>query len=77
MPSGIFTLIFFKLFSLAPFISRYFLLPFLLTEGTSILSVPFRYLPVILFSLFITSSGVPAATTFPPSSPAPGPISIR
>ena len=76
-PSGNLTSIFFKLFSSAPVISRYFLFPFLLFSGTSIFSFPVKYLPVILFSFFITSSGVPAATTSPPCTPAFGPISTR
>jgi len=63
VPSGIFTLIFFKLFSLAPFISRYFLFPFLRFSDSSIFSIPFKYLPVMLLSLSITSFGVPCATT--------------
>ena len=46
-------------------------------SGISIFSIPFKYLPVKLLGLFITSSGVPSATTYPPCSPAPGPISIR
>ena len=66
LPSGNLTLTFFKLFSLAPTISKYFLLPFLLFLGTSILSSPVKYLPVKLLGLAITSLGVPSATTLPP-----------
>ena len=77
LPSGILTLIFFKLFSLAPFISIYLPVNFLLVFGTSIFNLPVKYLPVKLFSFFITSSGVPQATRCPPFSPASGPISIR
>ena len=52
-------------------------LPFLRVLGTSILSSPLKYLPVKLFLFFITSSGVPKATTLPPFSPAPGPMSTK
>ena len=45
--------------------------------GTGIFSSPLRYLPVRERSLAMTSSGVPAARTSPPFSPAPGPMSTR
>ena len=77
VPSGNLTLIFFKLFSLAPFSSKNFPVPFLLFLGTSIHSLPLKYLPVRLFSSFATSSGVPIDTICPPLSPAKGPTSTR
>lgn len=61
----------------APFIFIYFPLPFLLLFGTSIFNFPLKYLPVKLFSFFITSLGVPKATIFPPCTPAKGPISTK
>ena len=60
---GISTETFFKLFSLAPLILIFKPLPFLLFLGTSIFSSPDKYLPVKLFGLCITSSGVPWAIT--------------
>ena len=63
VPLGNLTFMFFKLCSLAPYISIYSPLPFLLFFGTSIFNLPLRYLPVNEFSFFITSSGVPLATT--------------
>ena len=77
VPKGISTSIFFKLCSSAPFIFINLPFPFLLFSGTSILFLPLKYCPVMLFSFFITSSGVPQATTVPPLSPAPGPISTK
>ena len=76
-PIGISTSTFLRLFSLAPLI---WIAPWSclrLFSGKSILRAPFRYCPVIESLLFATSSGVPAATTSPPYSPAPGPISIK
>ena len=74
-PSGILTSTFLRLFCLAPLISIN--LPFdeRLAMGTGIESSPLRYLPVMLSLLFITSSTLPHATTFPPCTPAPGPMS--
>ena len=77
LPSGNLTFIFLRLFSSAPFISMYSPLPFLLFFGTGISYSPVKYLAVILFLFFITSSGVPSAITYPPLSPASGPISTR
>ena len=77
VPKGISTSIFFKLCSLAPFIFSFFPMPFLLFFGVSMHIFPLKYFPVMLFSFFITSSGVPSATTSPPASPAPGPISTK
>ena len=76
-PNGNFTLIFFKLFSVAFFTSITFVFVcFLLAFGTSIFFLPLKYCPVIeSFTCFI-SSAVPCAITFPPCTPAPGPISI-
>ena len=37
---------------------------------------PYKYLPVILYSLLCISSGVPHATILPPASPPPGPMSM-
>ena len=62
LPSGNSTEIFFKLFSLHPVNLIDLPFPFLRFFGTSIFSLPERYLPVILLSFFITSSGVPHAT---------------
>ncbi len=64
-PRGILTSIFFKLYCLAPLIIRKSLLVFL-TLGASILRFRDRYLPVSELGFFITSSGEPIATTFPP-----------
>ena len=76
-PSGNFTLIFFKLFSVAPCTSITLdFTGFLLFLGTSIFFLPLKYWPVIEPSTFLTSSAVPCAITFPPCVPAPGPISI-
>ena len=73
-PSGNSTLIFFKLFSLAPVTFRY---PDgdLLSFGTGITILRLRYAPVIDFFDFMISCADPAAITSPPCSPAPGPIS--
>lgn len=43
--------------------------------GTGILILPDKYAPVIEFSFFMISFAFPTATTSPPCSPAPGPIS--
>ncbi len=45
------------------------------SSGTSIWRLPDRYWPVSDSGLAITSSGVPATTTLPPCTPAPGPRS--
>ena len=76
LPSGNFTDISFRLFFLALLISIKFPLPSRRTVGTSIFFLPDKYAPVIDFLFFITSFGVPTATTSPPCSPAFGPISI-
>ena len=36
----------------------------------------YRYFPVMLSAFALICSGVPTATTLPPSSPPPGPISM-
>ena len=73
-PSGIWTLIFFRLFSCAPITFKN-PVGFRRTSGTGILIRPLKYAPVTDSSVFMISSGVPCATTSPPCSPAPGPIS--
>ena len=73
-PSGKFTSIFFRLFSAAP---RTVSHPVGLrrSDGTGIFNLPLKYAPVMDSSHCIISSAVPTATTCPPCSPAPGPIS--
>ena len=73
-PSGKSTLIFFRLFSAAP---TTFSQPvgFLRTEGTGIFFAPLKYCPVTESGHAIISCAFPTATTFPPCSPAPGPMS--
>ncbi len=75
-PRGIFTSIFFRLNCFAPLIMIKVLLCFR-TLGISILSFRDRYFPVSESGLYMTSSGDPTATTSPPWTPAPGPISTR
>ena len=65
-PKGNFTLIFFKLCSLAPLTSKNNPFPLRRFLGTSIFSFPDKYFPVIEFSQSIISSGVPAQITCPP-----------
>ena len=74
IPRGIFTSIFFRLFSAAFRIVKN---PagFLRTEGTGICSFPLKYCPVMDLGFCMISSAVPMATSCPPCSPAPGPIS--
>ena len=74
-PIGNFTSMFFRLFSRAP---RTVIHPegIRLSDGMGICSSPERYLPVTDRSHSWISSAVPTATTSPPFSPAPGPISI-
>ena len=66
-----------RLFSDAPTTFRIFPFPARRAAGTSIFFLPERYCPVRLSGLAITSAGVPAATTCPPWTPAPGPMSMR
>ena len=74
-PSGNFTSIFFRLFSAAP---TTLIQPVgtARVSGTGILIFPLKYAPVIDRSTFMISCAVPWATSSPPCSPAPGPISI-
>ena len=58
-PSGILTLIFFKLFSVAFIISIDLPFDFLLFLGTEIFFLPLRYCPVIESATSFTSSAVP------------------
>ena len=67
---------FFKLCSVAFTISKYFPVSFLLCFGTLICFLPLKYCPVIESLTFDISSAVPWAITFPPCTPAPGPMSI-
>ena len=66
LPNGNFTSKDFRLLPVAPLIVMFLPLPFLLTDGTSILFSPDKYRPVIDFEFAIISPGVPAATTWPP-----------
>ena len=74
-PSGNLTLICFRLFSEAPITSTFFPVPLRLVSGTLMTFLPDRYCPVMEFSDFMISSGVPSATSSPPWMPAPGPMS--
>ena len=75
VPSGIFTFIPFRVCARGVWMVTN--LPFDLrrTGGGSMRSTPARKRPVSDSGFAITSSGVPTATTCPPSSPAPGPRS--
>ena len=76
-PKGIFKSIFFKLFPVAPPISRN--LPFFanfLPLGIGLNFLLDKYLPVILFSFDNISLYSPSAKTNPPLLPASGPRSI-
>ena len=74
-PNGKSTVMSFRLFSAAP-VSRIDLpLPVRRSSGTGMYFLPERYWPVKDFRDRITCFGVPAAITWPPFSPAPGPIS--
>ena len=75
-PSGNLTLTFFKLCSVAPFTSIDLPFDFLLLAGTLICFLRLKYWPVTELLTNFTSSAVPCAITFPPCTPAPGPISI-
>ena len=66
---------FFKLFPDASIISRNNPLPFFLILGISTFFSPDKYLPVIDFGDLLMSLALPSATTKPPLTPAPGPIS--
>ena len=73
-PKGISTSIFLRLFSAAPLIFIH-LSACLRCFGSSMRFLPDRYAPVSDCLHCIISSAVPTATTSPPCSPAPGPIS--
>ena len=76
-PSGICTSTCLRLCSLAPRITSAWPFPVRHCAGTGIFFLPDRYCPVMERSQRATSSGVPAQTTSPPCTPAPGPISMR
>ena len=75
-PMGNIMLIFFRLFSDAPFIVRKREPGFRRLWGTGISNRWERYLPVKESLFFKIFSGVPQKTTSPPARPAPGPMSI-
>ena len=77
VPKGIFKSTFFRLFVFAPVNSKNFPFPLRRIDGTAIYFSPVKYCAVKLFLFFSTSATVPAATTFPPLEPAPGPISTK
>ena len=56
--------------------SKYFPVNLRLVFGTLIFFLPDKYCPVTESSTFAISSAVPCAITFPPCTPAPGPMSI-
>ena len=65
-----------RLFAVQPKILKAPRRGFLRFPGSSIMRLPVRYAPVSESGFAMISAGVPAATTSPPSSPAPGPMSI-
>ena len=77
VPSGMDTSMFFRLFSRAPRTVSHLPFPRRRCAGRGMVRLPLRYCPVRLSGLAMTSSGVPQATTWPPSAPAPGPMSMR
>ena len=77
VPRGKETSMFLRLFSRAPRTVRNFPFPCRLRAGTSMRLRPLRYCPVRELGSAMTSSGVPAETTSPPWTPAPGPMSMR
>ena len=74
-PKGIATSIFFKLLPVAPRISSRRPSGSRRCLGTGIYFLPLRYWPVIEAGTPAISAAVPWATTSPPCSPAPGPMS--
>ena len=76
VPRGTETSISCKLFSFAPRTVRMLPLPLRRSVGTAIFIFPLRYCPVSDRGVAMISSGVPAATTSPPWTPAPGPTSM-
>ena len=75
-PRGMSALTFLRLFSVAPVIVMVDPLPARRDPGKGIIFVPLKYCPVRDLGLSMISDMVPVATTFPPCSPAPGPMSI-
>ena len=65
------------IFLIAALLPLYWIFVTSIKAGTEIYTFPLKYWPVIEFSLAITSSGVPTATTSPPCTPALGPMSTR
>ena len=75
-PSGKCTSIPFRLCSAAPRMTSSWPFPCRLTVGTGIFFCPLRYWPVTDSGQAHRSSTDPAQTTFPPLTPAPGPMSM-
>ena len=75
VPRGMDTSMWSKLFSAAPRTVRQWPLPGRRRGGTGMVLAPERYWPVRDFGSAMISSTVPAATTSPPWTPAPGPMS--
>ena len=76
VPRGMVTSMSFKLFSAAPRMVRLWPFPARRALGTAMYRFPDRYWPVRDAGFAMTSSGVPAATIWPPWTPAPGPTSM-
>ena len=76
VPKGMDTSMSFRLFSAAPRTVRTWPLPSRRVSGTAMYRLPERYWPVREAGFAMTSSGVPAATIWPPWIPAPGPTSM-
>ena len=74
-PNGNSTSMLARLFCLAPITLRWPFVGVVLSSGTGIERLPERYAPVIESLALITCFGVPFATIWPPSNPAPGPRS--
>ncbi len=75
LPKGKCTSMFFRLFSAALRTTSSLPLPSLRVSGTRIFRLPLKYCPVTDSAQAFTSSTVPAHTTLPPCTPAPGPMS--
>ena len=77
-PSGMVKSTLFRLLPRAPFnVSTLSLLKGTRCAGISIRRLPDINCPVMELGLANTCSGVPCAMTWPPCTPAPGPISIK
>ncbi len=74
-PRGKLTSIFFKLCPAAPNTVKHFSFGMRRASGTGTYFRPLKYCPVIETGLPVISSIFPWATTSPPFSPAPGPMS--